>query len=261
MIGNAKTTVKIGITDLGEPCFDTNWIDKVGSVDGLVLVSKGHSEFFHNKLLELKDKAVWHCTITGLGSTKIEPGVVDPMRSLDEIKKVIDLGFHASNVVVRIDPIVGEALYSQLSMPASYQDLVENIIDKAYSFGVRRFRYSYLDLYAHARKRFENNGFTVPKYPLTFEEMEEWAVLFKRKEAELDGIKFMSCAEKFVPEHHKVGCVSIEDFKLLGLDPSSCSNGLLGQRKTCLCCSNKVELLKMTTPCKHRCLYCFIKDK
>ena len=50
--------VKIGITDLGEPCFDTSWIDKTSSVDGLVLVSKGHSEFFHNKLLELKDKAV-----------------------------------------------------------------------------------------------------------------------------------------------------------------------------------------------------------
>ena len=253
--------VKIGITDLGEPCFDTSWIDKVSSVDGLVLVSKGHSELFHTKLLELKDKTVWHCTVTGLGGTKIEPGVMDPMKSLDEVKKVIDAGFHASNVVIRIDPIIGETLYSQLLLPTSYYDLVESIIDKAYSFGVKRFRYSYLDLYAHARKRFEDNGFTVPKYPLTFEEMEEWAALFKRKEAELDGIKFMSCAEKFVPEHHKVGCVSVEDFKLLGLDPSSCSSNLLGQRKTCLCCSNKVKLLKMTTPCKHRCLYCFIKDK
>ena len=253
--------VKIGITDLGEPCFDTSWIDKTSSVDGLVLVSKGHSELFHNKLLELKDKAVWHCTVTGLGGTKIESGVVDPMRSLDEVKKVIDAGFHASNVVVRIDPIIGNALYSQLLLPTSYYDLIESVIDKAYSFGVRHFRYSYLDLYAHARKRFEDNGFTVPKYPLTFEEMEKWATLFKRKENELEEIKFMSCAEKFVPEHHKVGCVSIEDFKLLGLDPSSCSNGLLGQRKTCLCCSNKVELLKMTTPCKHGCLYCFIKDK
>ena len=183
------------------------------------------------------------------------------MRSLDEVKKVIDAGFHASNVVVRIDPIIGETLYSQLSMPISYHDLVESIIDKAYSFGVKRFRYSYLDLYAHARKRFEDNGFTVPKYPLTFKEMEEWATLFKRKENELEGIKFMSCAETFVPEHHKVGCVSIEDFKLLGLDPSSCSNKPLGQRKTCLCCANKTELLKMTTPCKHGCLYCFIKDK
>ena len=253
--------VKIGISDLGEPCFDISWIDKASSVDGLVLVSKGHSEFFHNKLLELKDKTVWHCTITGLGGTKIEPGVVDPMRSLDEVKKVIDAGFYASNVVVRIDPIVGEALYSQLSLPSSYQDLIEGIIDKAYSFGVRRFRYSYLDLYAHARKRLEDNGFTVPKYPLTFEEMQEWAALFGRKEDDLEGIKFMSCAEKFVPDHHRVGCVSVEDFKLLGLDPSGCSDRLLGQRKTCLCCSNKTELLKMTTPCKHGCLYCFIKDK
>ena len=253
--------MKIGITDLGEPCFDTSWIDKVGSVDGLVLVSKGHSELFHNKLLELKDKTVWHCTVTGLGGTKIEPGVVDPMKSLDEVKKVIDAGFHVSNVVVRIDPIIGEALYSQLLLPTSYHDLVESIIDKAYSFGVKRFRYSYLDLYAHARKRFEDNGFTVPRYALTFKEMEEWSALFKRKEEELEGIKFMSCAETFVPEHHKVGCVSIEDFKLLGLDPFSCSNKTLGQRKTCLCCANKTELLKMTTPCKHKCLYCFIKDK
>ena len=253
--------VKIGITDLGEPCFDTSWIDKTSLVDCLVLVSKGHSELFHNKLLEFKDKTVWHCTITGLGGTKIEPGVVDPMRSLDEVKKVIDAGFYASNVVVRIDPISGEALYSQLSLPSSYQDLIEGIIDKAYSFGVRRFRYSYLDLYAHARKRLEDNGFTVPKYPLTFEEMQEWAALFGRKEDDLEGIKFMSCAEKFVPDHHRVGCVSVEDFKLLGLDPSSCSDRLLGQRKTCLCCSNKTELLKMTTPCKHGCLYCFIKDK
>lgn len=253
--------VKIGITDLGEPCFDTSWIDKVGSVDGLVLVSKGHSELFHNKLLELKDKTVWHCTVTGLGGTKIEPGVVDPMKSLDEVKKVIDAGFHVSNVVVRIDPIIGETLYSQLSTPMSYHDLVESIIDKAYSFGVKRFRYSYLDLYAHARKRFEDHGFTVPKYALSFKEMEDWAALFKRKEEELKGIKFMSCAETFVQEHHKVGCVSIEDFKLLGLDPFSCSNKTLGQRKTCLCCANKTELLKMTTPCKHGCLYCFIKDK
>jgi len=253
--------VKIGITDLGEPCFDTSWIDKVGSVDGLVLVSKGHSELFHSKLLELKDKTVWHCTVTGLGGTKIEPGVVDPMSSLAEVKKVIDAGFYASNVVIRIDPIIGEILYSQLSMPMSYYDLVESIIDKAYSFGVKRFRYSYLDLYAHARKRFEDNGFTVPKYALSFKEMEDWATLFKRKEDDLEGIKFMSCAETFVPEHHKIGCVSVEDFKLLGLDPFSCSNGLLGQRKTCLCCSNKTELLRMTAPCRHGCLYCFIKGK
>jgi len=253
--------MKIGITDLGEPCFDTSWIDKVGSVDGLVLVSKGHSELFHSKLLELKDKTVWHCTVTGLGGTKIEPGVVDPMSSLAEVKKVIDAGFYASNVVIRIDPIIGEILYSQLSMPMSYYDLVESIIDKAYSFGVKRFRYSYLDLYAHARKRFEDNGFTVPKYALSFKEMEDWATLFKRKEDDLEGIKFMSCAETFVPEHHKIGCVSVEDFKLLGLDPFSCSNGLLGQRKTCLCCSNKTELLRMTAPCRHGCLYCFIKGK
>ena len=101
-----QNMVKIGITDLGEPCFDTSWIDKVNSVDGLVLVSKGHSELFHGKLLELKDKAVWHCTITGLGGTRIEPGVIDPLRSLAEVKKVIDAGFHASNVVIRIYKIL-----------------------------------------------------------------------------------------------------------------------------------------------------------
>lgn len=37
--------VKIGITDLGEPCFDTSWIDKVGTVDGLVLVSRPFRAF------------------------------------------------------------------------------------------------------------------------------------------------------------------------------------------------------------------------
>lgn len=265
--------IKIGATDCGEPCFNLSWVDKLKEVDGAVIISKGlghGSHEFKNALLDNKDKIIFHCTITGLGGTNVEPNVPDYKTTLDYLEKLISLGFPSSHVVVRIDPIIGSNLFSQLRADdtpiynysrdlSGYKILIDNIITKSVELNITRFRYSFLDLYPHVRLGFEDLGFIVPDWAMTFDEIKSWLDLFLDIKNDYPNIEFESCAEKFVPEHHKIGCVSRRDFKILGIDPIECQ-GKCYQRKTCLCSGNKVELLNDRKPCSHKCIYCFWKD-
>lgn len=264
--------IKIGATDCGEPCFNLSWVDKLKDVDGAVIISKGlghESHEFKNALLDNKDKIIFHCTITGLGGTNVEPNVPDYMTTLRYLDALISLGFPSNHVVIRIDPIIGSNLFSQLRVddtPVSgmerslvgYQSIIKSIITRATDLGIARFRISFLDIYPHVRKRFKELGFLVPEWAMDFDEMDNWKIFFQDIRVRFP-ITIESCAEKFLPKCFQVGCISKRDFEILGLDPNECQ-GKCYQRKTCLCSGNKVELLQDRKPCSHGCLYCFWMD-
>ena len=125
--------------------------------------------------------------------------------------------------------------------------------------GVKRFRFSYLDVYPHVKGRILKAGLNPLGASPTCEEMAEWNKMFSCA-AEKSGISYDSCAEANVPGVFKVGCISKKDYELLGLDVQECK-GKCAQREQCLCCGSKVELLNSRAPCAHGCLYCFWKDR
>lgn len=45
-----------------------------------------------------------------------------------------------------------------------YKNMICNIIETAYQIGIRRFRYSFLDLYKHVAKRFNDIGIQIKQF-------------------------------------------------------------------------------------------------
>lgn len=275
--------MKIGITQRGDACLDLSWVEKLEQMDGAIIISKGFNQQFDKVLINpfLQQKIIYHSTITSLGGTILQPNVPTIQQSYNHLQKIIDCGFQNSHIVVRIDPIIGNDLYNQIENKPSYQNinsyfdmLIEFIKDCYQNLGIRRFRYSFLDLYKHVVDRLNNANFNVPQFAMTFDQMKQWKnrlldLEIKYRNNELytnngtlkfdTNIHFESCAQQFVPQHHKTGCISKLDFKILGLDENLCT-GSSNQRKLCLCPCCKTELLNNRTRCEHKCLYCYWKD-
>lgn len=51
---------KIGITEAGDAGVDLSWVDKMGSVDGAVLITKCISPNFVDAAMKFKDKIIVH---------------------------------------------------------------------------------------------------------------------------------------------------------------------------------------------------------
>lgn len=291
--------MKIGITERGDASIDFSWVNKIKDVDGAIIISKGFNDKFKNELILNQDKIIYHATITGLGGTILEPNVPNYLEMYNNISKLISDGFNVKHIVIRIDPLIGTYLFSQINdFPfdtSEYDDLfpqhkyfaiIEDIIEKFVSLGVRRFRYSYLDLYNHVIKRFENIGFKCPvdamnigfdsniqtEDDISYFQSMIWGIANDVSFEDSNGfpnhglnnylafneptIYFESCAESLVDDSHMVGCISKRDLDILGIDGSLA--GSSNQRKHCLCPSCKTELLEFKS-CNHGCVYCYWK--
>lgn len=251
--------MKIGITEYGDAGIDLRWIDKVPKMDGAVIITKNLTDKCKEGLLLYKDKVVLHCTCTGYGSTVIEPNVPNFQAQLNSLKDLIEKGFPASHVVLRIDPIFPtEKGLSRVKM----------VLDYFNSLGIPnkeqiRFRMSIVDEYPHVRERYRICGLR-PIYNGYFQAPAEM-IQFVGEELSKTGLVFNTCAEDklaaLYPNTFEIkGCISKDDLDILGLmyDQNLFENP---QKRTgCHCLSCKRELLTPRKKCPHGCLYCFWKD-
>lgn len=201
---------------------------------------------------------VVHCTCTGWGHTRMEPNVPDYKQQLAQMKKLIESGFPASRMVLRIDPIfptekgvkrVSEMLnyYHSLGLP-------ENEI---------RYRISIVDEYPHVRERYKKLGFT-PMYGGSFYPSEDQRNLVGNALSEYP-YQFDTCAEdilayKFPATFRIKGCISTEDLQIMGIKYDGTFPENPQGRNGCHCLACKTELLTPRKKCPHNCLYCFWKD-
>ena len=76
--------------------------------------------------------------------------------------------------------------------------------------------------------------------------------------AEIMGAQVEACGE---PNLNTTGCISQKDIDILGLSGTITLDGKSDQRDSCLCPSNKRQLIKgKPTQCPNGCLYCFWKN-
>lgn len=271
-------SISIGITERGDPCLDFSWIKLIDYVDGAIIISKGYNEDFNSSLLKYKDKIIYHATCTGLGSTILEPNVPFFINQIENIEKIIEKGFPVNQIVIRIDPIIPKDIFFQLDIYNKnncfkldvYDTIITDIIRKCINLGIRRFRYSFLDLYPHVIKRLEERNIKTKGIK---EERSFWINIFQKIEKEMyfkdKGIElkninpndltvfFEACAENTI-DYHRIGCVSKRDFEILKLNTDE-AKGSSNQRPLCLCCSAKKEMLTNKKQCPHECLYCYWK--
>ena len=239
--------IKFGITEAGDAGLDFTWSNKL--LDGNIIITK-HMTVANTKLQELllenQNKIILHATCTGYGSTKMEPNVPKPTEIYDGIKKLIEQGFPVDQIVLRTDPTIPTI---------KGIERVTNVWELFKDSGIKRVRYSIIDMYSHTKERILKeydklpfNGFKAPQYMIDN--------LLQAIEPYRQHYTFEACAEN-LPD--RTGCISKKDYEILGLDTSDIKEGGF-QRKGCACCAGKTELLTNKKRCPSGCLYCYWKD-
>jgi DNA repair photolyase len=221
-------TNQIGITEGADPTVNLKWQEWVNVGKPAILITKRPDLLY--PMLTGKENVIIHCTITGMGGSKIEPNIPEYNYELEYYHKFYEL-FGKDRVVLRIDPIM---------YPANMK-VLKQIISKT----IGRVRISFLDLYPHVIKRFKDNGIDIEQLnfhqPLGYR-MKIWKQLGKPE----------ICGE---PDMPITPCVSIKDCKILHVNPFKVEKH---QRFVCHCLANKVELCKEHN-CTYGCLYCYWK--
>lgn len=241
--------MKIGITEHGDIAFDNRWMKQFDEMDFNILISKSLPDDVGKQfMIDNSNKIIFHATTTGYGGTVIEPTVPEFEKRLKDLDNFCENGFPKSHVVIRVDPIIP----TEEGLNEAF-----GVIQTAYDMGFCRFRYSFIDMYEHVKNRFLNAGLKIPTVNERF--MKSWIfniqVVFEGVE-----VYFETCAEanEYIPNHHKIGCISKRDLDVLGIIGGL--GGTSNQRKNCLCPNGKTELLHHHGRCNFKCLYCYWQD-
>lgn len=238
----------IGITEAGEIAFNLDVFDNI--YDCNIIITKRLTDKLIEKLVQYKDNIILHLTCTGYGSTVVEPFVPSVKETHDKFLKLISNGFPVEQVVLRIDPIIPTEKGINTSL---------SVIEEFKNDGIKRVRFSVIDMYKHVKQRFTDKGLTLP-YDTFHSPYTVRNEIFERIKAL--GEKYHFCVEACgEPGIESVSCVSIKDLEILGLSDKIVLKGEKGQRKTCHCPSNKKELIKgKPHRCENKCLYCYWKN-
>jgi DNA repair photolyase len=240
----------IGITEQGDAGLNYKWIETVNSVSAAILITKELNDTFIANVVD-RNNVIVHATVTGWGGSIIEPNVPPTEWSLRQLCKLHELGFPMNRVVLRVDPI----FLSDYGLRVA-----DNVLIAASNTGIKRVRFSFLDLYRHVIKRFRDNN--VPESIYKSRNIDISNMIFDMMSKYSDIYEFEACAES-VPEKYlyfvtQCGCISQKDMDILGIDFKL--GKPIGQRVGCMCPINKKELLSSRHPCKHKCLYCYWLD-
>lgn len=245
---------KIGITEAGDAGLDLSWVDKLGGVDGAIAITKNPTPQFVEAVISNMDKLIVHATITGYGSSVVEPNVPSPHNVAKSIMNLVDAGFPKEKLVIRVDPIIPTNKGTNLAY---------SVIERFMALGFARYRISVIDMFPHCRKRFEDANLPLP-YGTNFSPSADQlhrvnmaiSNLKNIWEHEQPELRIECCAEPGLSEAIQCGCISAYDLNLLRLDGAD-TDDMGFQRKHCLCYSGKTELLEHKARCPHGCLYCY----
>lgn len=242
----SNDAVRFGFTERCDPSVNYGWVNNL-SKDGNVIISKNLTDTLINTLLTHKDKIIFHHTVTGFGGKLIEKNVPPKEWSRSQFNTLIENGFPVEQTVLRIDPIIPteKGVGTALSVMDLYADS-----------GIKRVRFSFMDMYEHVAKRFVSHGIPLPYE--TFHAPSNYmlpAVNCLTEKADVLGYQLESCAEAIL---YKKGCLSELDYQILNIPFEQCVKSQ--QRYNCLCCGSKYELLPRDAKCQLGCLYCYWKD-
>lgn len=128
--------------------------------------------------------------------------------------------------------------------------------------GFNRYRVSIIDMYPHVRERFMDANLPLPYGEKFYPDEKQInlvnSMIKEIKEFRKNDVRIECCAEPKLTEAIQCGCISKYDLDLFGLEYDDVDQ--IGyQRKNCMCCSGKKELLSSKKQCKNKCLYCYWK--
>lgn len=240
---------RIGTCEAGEIAYNLDAFDRL--YKGNIIITKRLTDKLIEKLIEYKDKIILHLTVTGMGSTRIEPFVPNPQATLEKLQKLIDGSFPTDHIVLRVDPIV--PTIKGINTATSVLRLFRGL-------GIKRVRISFLDNYKHVRERFKEIGVELynGEFHAPLKERLKYLSAIKYCAEECGYESVEACGE---PGIESMPCLSQKDIDILGLTEEIVLEGSAEQRKSCGCPANKSELLRVKPHrCENKCLYCYWKD-
>ena len=247
-----KTTVK----DRSGNTFTAN------DVDALYIITK-HDGLPMRRILSIQKPKIIHFSITTLGNTKYEPGVMKWQDMIERVGKFIKQGLDPNMVTLRVDPIVPGV--------TQIKD-VDALIKRASEFGIKNVRFSVMDYYRTTSIFMKNLGYDYEKHgyikvPNTNGEFYTHAkpeVIKGISEKMLQiankyGVKLSTCAEPGVmPGITKQGCLSVQQINnILGTHIEDKGLANTKQRPLCSCYGGKVDVLRYDQRCSSSCVYCY----
>lgn len=245
-----ENSQKIGITEAGEVAFNLDVFDRL--YDGNIIITKRLTTKLIDKLLEHKDKIILHLTCTGWGNSILEPFVPTLETTRKKFGELIEKGFPIEHCVLRIDPCIltKRGIENMCAVVMAFSDT-----------GIKRVRFSVLDMYDHVKKRFKEEGLELP-YETFHAPLEQRKKLYDMLVGfgKKYGFEVEACAE---PGIESISCLSQKDIDILGLTDRVTLVGNKEQRSNCHCPANKTEMIKSEDKakrCNNRCLYCFWHD-
>ncbi|MDH7513342.1 MAG: DUF1848 family protein [Clostridiales bacterium] len=233
------------------------------SVHTFVLWSKNFENLIKNRhklrdYLAKYDQLYFHFTITGLGGSFIEPGVLLPEMALAQLETLVEMAGRPERVSLRFDPVV---FWEERGRRLTNLTFFESLAPRAASLGIKTVRFSFAQWYAKAKRRAARRGFRYVDPPAEDKlEAARRLVGIAREH----GLSFFSCSQDFLAE-------------VPGIRPSSCIDGCLlrtlhpsaepasqgkdkSQRRECRC-TESVDIGSYIQSCPHCCLYCYANPR
>lgn len=221
--------------------------------NALYIITK-HDGLPIENLLKHKIPKIIHFSITGLGGTKYEPGVMKPNDLLDRIQAMLKLGLDPESVTIRIDPIVPGVTSTKM---------IKNIVKRASEMGIKTIRFSIMDQYKTTKKYMEELGYDYSKFydgvsMHARDDVREQIETFMDSLIDKYGVTMSTCAEPLSSNSRikRDACLSVNAVNnMLGTNvPQSAGTG---KRKLCSCFGGKTDLLKYDNVCASSCAYCY----
>lgn len=228
-------------------------------IDALYIITK-HDGLPMRRILSIQKPKIIHFSITTLGGTKWEPGVMKWQDMIERVGKFIKQGLDPKMVTLRIDPIVPGVTY--------IKD-VESLIKRASELGIKNVKFSVLDYYSTTSIFMKNLGYNYEKYynkrdsgefytharPDVIKGVSEKMLKIANKY----GVKLSTCAEPgVIPGISKQGCLSVQQVNnILGTHIEDKAEENNKQRQLCTCYGGKVDVLRYDSNCASSCMYCY----
>lgn len=240
--------------------------DRIGNtftandIDALYIITK-HDGLPMRRILSIQKPKIIHFSITTLGNTKYEPGVMKWQDMIERVGKFIKQGLDPNMVTLRVDPIVPGV--------TKIKD-VDALIKRASEFGIKNVRFSVMDYYRTTSIFMKNLGYDYEKHgyikrsdgefythakPEVIKDISEKMLQIANKY----GVKLSTCAEPGVmPGITKQGCLSVQQINnILGTHIEDKGLANSKQRPLCSCYGGKVDVLRYDQRCSSSCVYCY----
>ena len=228
-------------------------------IDALYIITK-HDGLPMRRILSIQKPKIIHFSITTLGNTKWEPGVMKWQDMIERVGKFIKQGLDPNMVTLRIDPIVPGV--------TKIKD-VESLIKRASELGIKNVKFSVMDYYSTTSIFMKNLGYNYEKYynkrdsgefytharPNVIKGVSEKMLKIANKY----GVKLSTCAEPgVIPGISKQGCLSVQQINnILGTHIEDKAEANNKQRQLCTCYGGKVDVLRYNSNCASSCMYCY----